>query len=388
MGVKFNREYAAFDGPFKEITTDLAIPVAGTITGPAKPAGYLVSHSYNDAFTLSNRLLAAGCDVYWMKAPQTADGKMMAAGALWIPASPKSTPIVQTAVDKLGISAVGVASAPTGDALKQKQVRIGLADTYGGNMPSGWLRFIFEHFEFPYQVVYPQVIDAGHLKEKYDVLIFPDGILRLGSEPARGGGEGFFGAQPKPETIPEEFRPWLGTYTKDKSAPALKEFAEQGGAILAIGSSTSLSQALALPITDGLTEMGPAGTQVPLPGEKYYIPGSLLRAQVDNSNPLAYGLPSSLDMFFDRSPSFKLLPNAALDGVSAVSWYQGDHVLDSGWAWGQQYLNGTTAVVSAQVGKGKIFLFGPEITFRGQPHGTFKFLFNGIAYGAATPTKL
>jgi hypothetical protein len=63
-------------------------------------------------------------------------------------------------------------------------------------------------------------------------------------------------------------------------------------------------------------------------------------------------------------------------------------VLDSGWAWGQQYLNGTTAVIAANVGKGKVFFFGPEITFRGQPHGTFKFLFNGIAYGAATPTKL
>ena len=29
-------------------------------------------------------------------------------------------------------------------------------------------------------------------------------------------------------------------------------------------------------------------------------------------------------------------------------------------------------------------LFGPEITFRAQPHGTFKFLFNSIYYGTAT----
>jgi hypothetical protein len=27
-------------------------------------------------------------------------------------------------------------------------------------------------------------------------------------------------------------------------------------------------------------------------------------------------------------------------------------------------------------------MFGPEITFRAQPHGTFKFLFNGIYLGA------
>ena len=35
------------------------------------------------------------------------------------------------------------------------------------------------------------------------------------------------------------------------------------------------------------------------------------------------------------------------------------------------------------VGKGKVFLIGPEITFRAQPHGTFKMLFNGIFYGTA-----
>jgi hypothetical protein len=43
------------------------------------------------------------------------------------------------------------------------------------------------------------------------------------------------------------------------------------------------------------------------------------------------------------------------------------------------------AVVDASVGKGKLFLFGPEITFRAQPHATFKFLFNGIYLAARAP---
>jgi len=30
-------------------------------------------------------------------------------------------------------------------------------------------------------------------------------------------------------------------------------------------------------------------------------------------------------------------------------------------------------------------LFGPEIMFRAQPHGTFKFFFNAIYYGTAQP---
>jgi hypothetical protein len=58
--------------------------------------------------------------------------------------------------------------------------------------------------------------------------------------------------------------------------------------------------------------------------------------------------------------------------------------LQSGWAWGQQYLQGGTAVAEASVGEGKVILLGPEVTFRGQPHATFKFLFNGVYYGSAT----
>jgi hypothetical protein len=46
------------------------------------------------------------------------------------------------------------------------------------------------------------------------------------------------------------------------------------------------------------------------------------------------------------------------------------------------------AVAEARLGKGRVALFGPEITFRGQPHGTFKFLFNGIYLAGATPAKL
>ena len=52
-------------------------------------------------------------------------------------------------------------------------------------------------------------------------------------------------------------------------------------------------------------------------------------------------------------------------------------------AWDQEHLEGGIAVVSAEVGDGHLYLFGPEITFRAQPHGTFKFLFNGLALSRA-----
>ena len=93
-------------------------------------------------------------------------------------------------------------------------------------------------------------------------------------------------------------------------------------------------------------------------------------------------MPSTVNAFFDNSPVFKLQPDAQLKHASAVAWFSGSTPLVSGWAWGQQYLDGGTAVAEAEVGKGKVFVLGPDVTFRGQPHATFKLLFNGIYYGS------
>ena len=45
---------------------------------------------------------------------------------------------------------------PPGELMKLKPVRIGLWDTYGGSMPSGWTRWLLEQFEFPFEVVFPK----------------------------------------------------------------------------------------------------------------------------------------------------------------------------------------------------------------------------------------
>ena len=61
-----------------------------------------------------------------------------------------------------------------------------------------------------------------------------------------------------------------------------------------------------------------------------------------------------------------------------MAWFGSASPLKSGWAWGQQYLEQAVEIVDARVGKGRVLLFGPEVAWRAQPHGTFKFLFNGI----------
>jgi len=46
------------------------------------------------------------------------------------------------------------------------------------------------------------------------------------------------------------------------------------------------------------------------------------------------------------------------------------------------------AVADASVGKGRLLLFGPQVAFRAHPHGSFKFLFNGLLLGGAERVTL
>ncbi len=386
MGVEFDRLPDAFDGPFTKIGGLLPPPPA-SVTGPANPAGYLISHQINNSFILMNRLLKANCEVYWLKKAETIDGQDIGTGAIWVPASAAARSVLEQGAKQLGVPVHAVAQAPAGEALKLKPVRIGLYDQYGGLMPAGWTRLLFEQYEMPFQTVYPPTLDAGDLKSKFDVLVFVAGAIR-GSAAFGGRGGGGRGGAQTAENTPEEYRGWLGRVSEDKTVPQLKKFVESGGSIVTIGSSTAIAELFGLPVRNFLTEMGPDGKERPLPREKFFIPGSLLRMNVDNTNPLAYGMPKLVDVFFDSSPVFRLAPTVELQHTAPVGWFTGTQVLDSGWAWGQQYLDGGTAVAEASVGEGKVVLLGPEVNFRDQPHGTYKLLFNGLYYGSAKAAPL
>jgi hypothetical protein len=383
MGIEYDRVFNGFEGPFVKLS-GLQDPMPGMVTGVSNPAGYLISHRINNSFTLVNRLLKSNVPVYWLDKELKADGQDLGTGTIWIPASPAAVPVLQKGAKELGVSVHAIAKIPEAAALRIKPVRIGLYDQYGGIQPSGWTRWLFEQYEFPYELVYPQTLDAGNLRSKFDVIVFTDGAMRRGAATGRGGRGGF--AQIDPATVPEEFRGWIGRVTEEKTMPQIKQFVESGGSVVTVGSSTSMAELLGVPVSNYLTEKGPDGTDRPLSRDKFYIPGSLLRATVDNTNPLAYGMPATVDMFFDNSPVFKLAPDAKLKNTSSVAWFEGPKTLESGWAWGEEYLDGATAVADAKVGEGRVVLLGPEVSFRGEPHATFKFLFNGMFYGSAQST--
>ncbi|HTE23185.1 M14 family metallopeptidase [Flavitalea sp.] len=373
MGVQFDRILNDFDGPFQKLAYgDLQAPKVQS--NVASSAGYLLDARSNNSFIAVNDLLKAGIKVY--RLPKGIAGNANAGpGTFFVPSSGKT--ILQKASADLGIKITGVAKQPA-DAVKVSQMRIGLWDTYGGSMPSGWVRWLMEQHHFPINLIYANEIDKGNLRDKYDVIVFVTGAIPA---PGRGGNaSGGFGGgrQPNRAEIPAEYQNTLGRITADTSIPQIKRFLEAGGSVVTIGSSTNLAYHLGVPVRNALTEMN-AGQERPLPGEKFYIPGSVLRVSIDSTQSAAWGMSVEADVYFDASPVFKLAPEAVVKGqVKPIAWFSSNKPLRSGWAWGQAYLEDGVAAFVASIGKGKLYAFGPEITFRGQTQGTFKFLFNEL----------
>lgn len=362
MNVKFDRILDKFDGPFEKLPYgELLKPTPKALPNGS---GYTLTAAANESFLAVNELLKGGADVY----------RNPADGSFYVPASAKAKSILDKAEHGFGMR-ITAAQKPA-NAIKIAPARIALWDTYGGSMDSGWIRFIMEQYHFDATVIYPSDIDAGKLKDKYDVIIFVDGSIPAYSAtpaPSRAG----IGAPPA-ESIPAEYRNRLGRVTQDKSIPQLKAFLEAGGEIVAIGTATNLATHLNLPVRNALVEIV-NGTERRLPAEKYYVPGSVLRVAVDTKQYANWGLDSATDVYFDNSPVFKLSADAVSSGkVKPLAWFPNAAPLRSGWAWGQSYLQDGVTAFEANYGKGKLFAFGPEITFRAQTHGTFKWMFNQL----------
>ena len=163
--------------------------------------------------------LSTGCWLpgrrsYWLKGPATVDGRP--SDARRRSSSPEKTstaPRVRQLARELSLSFEAVASAPAGERLKLRPVRIGLWDRYGGSMPSGWLRWLLEQFEFPFEVVYAA---AARQRQAFRTLRRPDLPDRCNSPATRRR----CGRRPRGlrtsrtvRTCPAEFQRRLGAVT-------------------------------------------------------------------------------------------------------------------------------------------------------------------------------
>lgn len=364
MNVNFTRLQDDFSGPFEKLPHGELLPAPYT---PVPASGqYMLSAKSNVSYKAVNNLLAQGIAVQ----------RDTRNGDFYVGSGRSAREILEAQAKETGVKVENVSRRPA-QTTPVKTARIALWDNYGGSMPSGWIRWIGEQFDYNITQLFAQEIDRGNLNAKYDVIIFVGGAIP-GVSSGAGGGFGGGGNNTIPASIPDEYKDRWGRLTAENSTPALKQFLEQGGKIITIGSSTNLAYHLDLPVKNALVEMV-NGVERPLQNDKYFTPGSVLLAKTDVNQPANWGLGEYTNIYFNRSPVFKLTTDAVAEGsITPLLWFDSETPLRSGWSWGQSYLKDGIAAFEAKVGQGTLYVFGPEITFRAQAHDTFKLLFNQL----------
>jgi hypothetical protein len=108
-------------------------------------------------------------------------------------------------------------------------------------------------------------------------------------------------------------------------AAGAADVVEEGGTLLAIGGSTGFDHYFGLPLSNALIDASADGEGGRLPTTKFYIPGSVLQASVDNTLPIAYGLPDKVDVFYMKQPGFPSAARSRRKGNAAhrVVWRRG-----------------------------------------------------------------
>ncbi len=168
-------------------------------------------------------------------------------------------------------------------------------------------------------------------------------------------------------SMPDELTGGIG---KDGVAN-LRKFVEDGGTLVFLNRASDFAiREFGLPVrdvTDGL------------PRKDFYIPGSILRTIIDTKHPIAGGMPAESIAWFENSPAFEVTTSDDTN-VEIVARYpeKASDILLSGWALGAEKIAGKAALVSINVGKGRIVLFGFRPQYRGQSLATFPLFFNAI----------
>ena len=233
----------------------------------------------------------------------------------------------------------------------------------------------------PFEVVYPPTLDAGNLAAKFDVLIFPDGAIpasdRRSVSPAAAS---WAGCRRRTE-IPAEYRARLGRITVAKTRSRRSAaFVEAGGRSSPSAARRSIwpsprPRRVELTWSNG-RRRGRSGR---CRARSSTCRARCSRRAVDNTAPLAWGLGPNTIVFFDESPAFRLDRGAeAARAGAAGGLVRHRHAAPQRLGLGPDLPRRRRRGGGGAGRTGKVYLFGPEITFRAQPHGTFKFLFNAI----------
>jgi hypothetical protein len=116
--------------------------------------------------------------------------------------------------------------------------------------------------------------------------------------------------------------------------------------------------------------------------DQHFAPGTILHVEVDTQHPIGYGVAPETYGFYINSPFFSIVEGFASQRTNVVARYPNTNVVASGWLKGEELMAGRAAVVSIDLGPGKVVLFGLRPQHRAQTHATFPMLFNALYLSA------
>lgn len=253
--------------------------------------------------------------------------------------------------------------AGIGDILCRGTLNYGTYKSYVPSMDEGWTRWTFEKNGYGIgdyctrnhkSISNKEIIENSFLKNK--AIIFPD---QSPNQILNGFAKG---------SMPDEYTGGIGK----EGVENLRKFVEDGGTLVFLNRASNFAiKEFGLPVRD-VTEG--------LPRKDFYIPGSILRTEIDTNHKIAKQMPEESIAWFENSPAFEITMSDDTN-VEIIARYPSDanKILLSGWALGAEKLAGKAALVSINIGKGKIVLFGFRPQYRGQSLATFPLLFNAIA---------
>ena len=318
-------------------------------SGPA----YVVSHASNASFKVANAVLARKGLVAF------ADGGDGDAGSIVLSGIDGKT--LGGILSEYGVTAASAASGNS-PATRVHKARVGNYRPWGQDQAAtdaGWTQWVLEQYRFAPVTLHNADVRKGNLRSKLDVIVLSD-MTGRGQQPDGRLVDGPY----KPGSMPEEYSGGI-----DKSGvQALKAFVTAGGTLVAMNhSSTAIIKLFGLPVENALEGLSES---------EFFCAGALFQVVLGEPSALTAGIRHAPTVMFVNSPAFKLKPG--FKGAVLASYPASGNPLQSGFAVKPERLQGLAAAVEVAYGKGKVILYGFAPQWRGQPQGTFKFLFNPL----------
>ncbi len=250
--------------------------------------------------------------------------------------------------------------------------KIALVETVFSDMDAGWTRFILDSYDIPFTVLNPGKIKTEDLS-KFDVIVFPDSRKSVLLEGKMDRG--------KEKSIPNYDQKYIKGMGKEGLQKIMK-FEYEGGTVVSWGSSTSLFMGIQ---TINISDNEKEEFQLPvkdissqISGKGFYAPGTLLNINLIEDHPLTLGMEKTARIFVKNSPVFGTsIPYFDTDR-RVIATYPEDDIVASGYAENEKALEGKTAMVWAQKGKGNFVFYGFAPQFRASTSVTYKLLFNAL----------